>query len=676
MLSRCFSSPALRATALGFIPQMRLRMMAAHLSNSSVSGSTLKDLPKSSVFTTNLPADDEYPTPEASHAAPRKQLGPRLVKGALYTYVRPETTKSPELLAVSPAALRDLGISPSEAETEEFKQIMSGNTILTYDAESKTGIYPWAQCYGGYQFGQWAGQLGDGRAISLFETTNAATGKRYEVQLKGAGKTPYSRFADGKAVLRSSIREFVVSEYLNTIGIPSTRALSLVLAPESKVVREKIEPGAIVSRFAETWLRIGTFDLLKARADRKLLRKLADYVAVHVFGGWDNLPHQLVNKDGGEIEASADVKEASDSTNSMKGVPEKDSIQLDGGEVVAAEYGVPMADVEGDGKYAENRYARLYREICRRNAKTVALWQAYGFTNGVLNTDNTSIFGLSIDFGPFAFLDNFDPSYTPNHDDSLLRYSYRNQPTIIWWNLVRLGESLGELLGAGAWCDDEEFVEKGVRQERADELIERAETLISAAGEEYKAVFMEEYKRAMCARLGLKTFKQSDFDDLFSELLDIMQTLELDFNHTFRRLSNMALNDLATDEGRQKEAGVLFSKNEPAGGVGGKVTARERIARWMEKWRNRVLEDWGEGTKLERQAAMRKVNPKFVPRGWILDELIDRVENKGEREILSKVMKMTLSPFEEEWGWSREDEERFCGDVPKYKTGMQCSCSS
>jgi len=597
-------------------PRMRLSMMAAHLSsgavynNGSSSSFTLRDLPKSNIFTTNLPADEAYPTPQSSHNAPREDLGPRLVKGALYTYVRPEFTKSPELLAVSPAALRDLGIHPDEASTEGFKQAMAGNLILTWDEEKNQGIYPWAQCYGGYQFGQWAGQLGDGRAISLFETTNPVTWKRYEVQLKGAGKTPYSRFADGKAVLRSSIREFVVSEALNALGIPTTRALSLVLAPHSKVQRERIEPGAIVCRFAETWLRIGTFDLLKARGDRKLIRRLAEYVAVHVFGGWEKLPAKLVNKDGDEIEAGRDVKEASDTTNSMRGVPSTDSNQLDGTGAVNVTYGVPKDEVQGEGKHAENRFARLYREICRRNARTVALWQAYAFTNGVLNTDNTSVYGLSIDFGPFAFLDNFDPSYTPNHDDYMLRYCYRNQPTVIWWNLVRLGEALGELLGAGPQCDDEEFVEKGVMQERADELIERAETLISAAGEEYKAVFMDEYKRAMCARLGLKRFKQNDFDELFSELLDMMQALELDFNHTFRRLSNLDLNDLGTEAGRKEKAGVLFRKDDPPRGLGGEDAARERIAKWIGKWRARVLEDWGEGAELERQTTMKKVNPK------------------------------------------------------------------
>jgi serine/tyrosine/threonine adenylyltransferase len=605
---------------------MRLSMMVAHLSNSAAStnGShgltSLKHLPKSNVFTSNLPADDKYPTPTDSHSAPRKALGPRLVRGALFTYVRPEETKEPELLGVSAAALKDIGISQEEAKSEDFKQAMAGNTILTWDAETGEGIYPWAQCYGGYQFGQWAGQLGDGRAISLFETTNPATGKRYELQLKGAGKTPYSRFADGKAVLRSSIREFVVSEALNALRIPTTRALSLVLAPHAKVARERIEPGAIVSRFAETWLRIGTFDLMRARGDRDLIRKLAHYTAEHVFSGWDTLPAKLPSKDGGNIEAGADVKEASEMLNSARGVPTTDSSVIDGLQSLKISSGIDKDTIQGEGKYAENRYTRLYREICRRNARTVALWQAYGFTNGVLNTDNTSIYGLSIDFGPFAFIDNFDPTYTPNHDDHYLRYSYKNQPTIIWWNLVRLGEAFGELLGAGPWCDDEEFVEKGVRQERADELIERAETIIGAAGEEYKALFMEEYKRAMTKRFGLKQFKEEDFEALFSEWLDTLEALELDFNQSFRKLGALKVDELVDEKSRKDKAGTFFRKNEAPGGLGGEDAARERIAKWLEKWRARVVEDWGEDKDAERKEAMDKVNPKVSLNFYISDD--------------------------------------------------------
>ncbi|KAF2197189.1 UPF0061-domain-containing protein [Delitschia confertaspora ATCC 74209] len=622
--------------------------MATHLSNgatnggSSQTGYTLKDLPKSNVFTSNLPADSAFPTPADSHNAPRQDLGPRLVKDALFSYVRPEITHSPELLAVSSRALEDLGLDPSEAETEEFKHVFAGNKILTWDEDTKEGIYPWAQCYGGYQFGQWAGQLGDGRAISLFETTNPKTGVRYEVQLKGAGKTPYSRFADGKAVLRSSIREFVVSEYLNAIGIPSTRALALTLCPRSRVVRERVEPGAIVTRFAQSWIRLGTFDLQRMRGNRKLLKQLAEYVAVNVYGGWDKLPSKLPP---GEIKTtSSEIKT-----------------------------GVPADEIQGESPEAENRFTRLYRAVCRNNAKTVAAWQAYGFMNGVLNTDNTSVLGLSVDFGPFAFLDTFDPTYTPNHDDHMSRYSYRNQPTIVWWNLVRFGEALGELMGAGAKVDDPEFIEKGVKEGDVDELVARAEGIIERTGDEYKAVFLAEYKRLMTARLGLKTTKESDFNEVYSELLDFLEKYELDFHHAFRRLSGVRLADLETEQGRKDTAGIFFRNGEAPRQEDEK---RERIAKWLEKWSWRVMEDWGADKDEERMEEMRKVNPNFVPRSWILDELIDRVEKKGEREILKDIMKLNLNPYEEHWGWNEGEEDRLCGDVPKFKGMMQCSCSS
>ena len=172
-----------------------------------------------------------------------------MVKGALFTYVKPEGTENPELLGISRTALRDIGLKEGVENTEEFKNVVAGNKLY-WDNQTEEGIYPWAQCYGGWQFGSWAGQLGDGRAISLFEATNPSTTTRYEIQLKGAGRTPYSRFADGKAVLRSSIREFVVSEALNGLQIPTTRALALTLAPESTVRRERLEPGALVARFA------------------------------------------------------------------------------------------------------------------------------------------------------------------------------------------------------------------------------------------------------------------------------------------------------------------------------------------------------------------------------------------------------------------------------------------
>ncbi|KAI1095091.1 UPF0061-domain-containing protein [Rostrohypoxylon terebratum] len=620
---------------------------------------SINDIPKSWTFTSKLPADSLFPTPAASHKTPRDEIGPRTVRDALFTWVRPQPVSSPSLLAVSPAAMRDLNILPGSESDADFVNTVAGNKLQGWDEAKQEGGYPWAQCYGGFQFGEWAGQLGDGRAISLFETTNPETRRRYEVQLKGAGLTPYSRFADGKAVLRSSIREFVVSEALNALGIPSTRALSLTLLPGVKVYRETTEPGAIVARFAESWLRIGNFDLLRARGDRDLIRKLATYVAEDVFGGWETLPGRLENPD-----------------KPTESAPPK--------------RGIPADAIEGPEEVAENRFTRLYREIVRRNALTVAKWQAYGFMNGVLNTDNTSLFGLSIDFGPFAFMDNFDPSYTPNHDDYMLRYSYRNQPSIIWWNLVRLGESLGESIGVGSKVDDPKFVKDGVKEEDANGIIERAEKIIMQVGEECKAVFLGEYKKLMTARLGLKSFKESDFDELFSGILDTMEALELDFNLFFRRLSSVRVDELGTEAARKEKASVFFYKD----GVTGTSEAegRKRVGEWLGKWRQRVLEDWGDGQSVaedqdkERMQAMKKVNPNFVPRGWILDEVIRRVEKEDEREVLDRIMHMALHPFEESWSGRSfdgkeykgdvDEETRWTSDVPKIGRALQCSCSS
>ena len=361
--------------------------------------------------------------------------------------------------------------------------------------------------------------------------------------------------------------------------MPTTRALSLTLLPKSKVLRERIEPGAIVSRFAESWLRIGTFDLLHARGDRDLIRKLAGFVAEDVFQGWESLPAAV----------SLDKEHTSLAVDEPRRGVSRDEIQ------------------EHQG-VKENRFTRLYREIARRNAKTVAAWQAYGFMNGVLNTDNTSLYGLSIDYGPFAFMDNFDPHYTPNHDDHLLRYSYKNQPTIIWWNLVRLGECLGELMGAGHKVDEESFVNEGLSEESAPAVVKHAEDIIERTGDEFRAVFLNEYKRLMSRRLGLKTQKESDFQELFSEMLDTLEALELDFNHFFRRLSQLTLGDLETEE-KRKEIAPVFFHTEGFGGIGyTEDSAKDRIGKWLDSWRLRVLEDWGTGFDVERQNAMKAAN--------------------------------------------------------------------
>ncbi|CAK7264985.1 hypothetical protein SEPCBS119000_001279 [Sporothrix epigloea] len=715
---------------------------------------TLASLPKTWRFTESLPTDAQFPSPASSHRAVRTKLGPRLVRGALYTFVRPEWQQDPELLAVSPAALRDLGIRPSEATTDDFLQTVSGNRLWGWEGEEagpedeeddsshvsanstqdspaaaqspssprpalKSG-YPWSQCYGGYQFGQWAGQLGDGRAISLFEVPVTSSPRAddavtsYEIQLKGAGVTPYSRFADGRAVLRSSIREFVVSESLNALGIPSTRALALTLLPNVLVHRERLEPAAIVTRFAESWLRLGTFDLLRTRGERQLTQTLADYVAEQVYGGWDKLPGRL--------------------RDTLS--PDDDSVAL----LLNPRRDIPKLAIEGPADpedpafgTAENRYVRLYREIVRRNARTVAYWQVYGFMNGVLNTDNTSILGLSLDFGPFAFLDNFDPSYTPNHDDHHLRYSYRNQPSIIWWNLVRFGEALGELLAAGARVDDPVFAQGGIIglakadvmegstagaedsqrtspnsstdsshlspavERAATELATRAEDIILRVGEEYKTYFISEYKRLFMARLGLpppsnkELAAAGEMDPIITSLLDVIEQIELDFNLFFRRLSSVRLADLETPDDRLRTANRFFYREGVTSAVG-EETGRQLVAEWLSEWRGRILATHKTVTPDDRDErriqAMKAVNPNFVPRGWVLDEVIRRVERDGERDVLRRIMHMALHPFADKWHDQTFDgdnepfkgdpleEIRWTQDVPEGQRAMQCSCSS
>ncbi|KAK6509530.1 hypothetical protein TWF481_004270 [Arthrobotrys musiformis] len=601
-------------------------LMSVNYSNMEAPGVTLDELPKSHVFTDKLPPDPNTPTPQIADSLPARPK-PGLVKNAAFTWIKPEESAEFELLAVSPAAFDSIGLKRGQEKEDSFGRLVSGNKVWE-------GHYPWAQCYGGYQFGHWAGQLGDGRAISLFESTNPTTGIRYEWQLKGAGTTPYSRFADGKAVLRSSIREFIVSEALHGLGIPTTRALSLTLLPTKKAQRETTEPCAIVTRFAQSWLRVGTFDLPYSRNDRNLTRKLANYAIEEVYGGVDNL-------------------------------------------------GGPREDGEPDGE--PNRYELFYREVVRRNARTVAYWQAYGFMNGVLNTDNTSILGLSLDFGPFSFMDNFDPSFTPNHDDSSLRYSYRNQPTIIWWNMVRLGESLAELFGLGNLVDSPQYLSSGLQPSQLEPLTERAERIIDRAGEEYKNTFITTYQSLMSRRLGFSSQRDSDMENHFTTTLDLMEKLGLDFNHFFRRLADLPISHMESEDSRIMASEHFFNANSAVNMPGlakdkanEKEKAKKEIAEWLGKWRERLGEEEGGLDDERRQREMKKVNPRFLPKNWVLDELINRVQRSGERDILHKILDMSLRPFEDHWGPESEwaEEDRLCGDVPPQDAGMQCSCSS
>lgn len=250
------------------------------------------------------------------------------------------------------------------------------------------------------------------------------------------------------------------------------------------------------------------------------------------------------------------------------------------------------------------------------------------------------------------------------------------------------------MMGMGPNVDDPEYVESGIKDDQVSGVVARAEKLITQAGEEYKAIFLGEYKRLMTARLGLRNFKESDFEELFSEALDTMEHLELDFHHFFRRLSTVMLEDIATPEATLEKASIFFHQEGPPK-TASKEQAQQRIANWLEKWRARVIEDWieedgsvaeAEGADMKRSELMKSVNPNFVPRGWILDEIIQRVEKEGERNVLDRVMHMALNPFADEWDnqtfdgamWKgdAEEEKRWVGDVPRHERAMQCSCSS
>ena len=578
-----------------------------HTRASTRTMATLQSIKKTCIFTENLPPDPEILTPQAAEDNPSATHTPRIVRGALFTYVKPATNTTYEVIATSKSCMELLGLDPKEAQTEEFKQLVSGNK--TYE-----GVYPWAQCYGGYQFGVWASQLGDGRAISLAEFQADQNSERYEIQLKGAGKTPYSRFADGNAVLRSSIREFLISEHLAALGIPTTRALALTLLPQRKALRERIEPCAIVTRVAQSWIRVGTFDLLRRRGDRKNLKILADYCIEHVFGGEaklkESIGHQL-----------------------------------------------------GSG----NRYEALYREVVKRSASLVGKLQAYGFMNGVLNTDNTSIFGLSMDYGPFAFCDTFDPAYTPNHDDGQLRYSYRLQPTIFWWNMTRLGEALGELFGAGEKVDElwarSDFLDGTIPEAEVDPILTKAESIIGEVGTAYKEEFMASYKKEIGPRLGYTIETEADLN-LVHEAMTLMETYELDFHNFFYRLS----------EENFSGTSIVGEAKGNFGGAG-KEGAIEGIDKFLESYRALLAE---KNVKIDaaRTKQMKAANPKFVLRSWILDEVLQKVEKNQDYELLNAVLDKAVRPFDE-----HDDElgRKYCGEVPS-GTGAganaQCSCSS
>nr|XP_010943527.1 uncharacterized protein LOC105061237 [Elaeis guineensis] len=525
---------------------------------------------------------------------PRTDAIPREVLHACYTKVSPSAeVEKPELVVWSESVAKLLDLDPREFERPDFPLIFSGALPLV------RGL-PYAQCYGGHQFGVWAGQLGDGRAITLGELLNSR-GERWELQLKGAGKTPYSRFADGLAVLRSSIREFLCSEAMNGLGIPTTRALCLVTTGKS-VIRDmfydgnpKEEPGAIVCRVAQSFLRFGSYQIHASRGkeDLDIVRILADYTIRHHF------PH-------------------------LENMSKSEGLSFETG--------------QGDLSHIDltsNKYAAWSVEVAERTASLIASWQGVGFTHGVLNTDNMSILGLTIDYGPFGFLDAFDPSYTPNTTDLPgRRYCFANQPDIGLWNVAQFTTTLSTA--------------NLISKEEANYAMER-----------YGTKFMDEYQSIMTRKLGLVKYNRQ----LISKLLSNMATDKVDYTNFFRLLSNIRADpNISNNELLVPLKAVLLD------------IGKERKEAWISWLKTYIQELVSSGVPDEqRKVAMNSVNPKYILRNYLCQGAIDAAE-QGDYEEVRRLLKVMEHPFDEQ-----QEMEKYARLPPAwaYRPGVcMLSCSS
>ena len=486
------------------------------------------------------------------------QLGPQF-----FTRLQPTPLAAPAWAARNHDLLADLGWPTawlSDAHLSDF----AGNRLLP-------GADPLATVYSGHQFGQWAGQLGDGRAIWLGEA-DSRQGPQ-EIQLKGAGPTPYSRRGDGRAVLRSSVREYLCSEAMHGLGIPTTRALCLVTSPEP-VWRETRESAAVVTRVAPSFLRFGHFEHFAAMGDVDSLRSLADHVVQH------HLPEAR----------------------------------------------------ERAAQWQGNTYAALLDLVQERTAQLLAQWQAVGFCHGVMNTDNMSVLGLTIDYGPFQFMDGFDPGHICNHSDTQGRYAYSRQPNIAYWNLFCLAQALLPLI------EDQDL------------------TLQVLEG--YKTGFPRALGDAMRAKLGLtgarasEDLRESDWA-LVEDLLQMLAAERVDYTHFWRQLSHAV----------QRAASGDLSAFEPLRDL---WIDRQRWQQWLERYLQRL-----EGAPLaEVGAFMLQRNPKFILRNH-LAEIAIRQAQAGDFSEIETLHNLLKSPFDEHPGF-----EAHAALPPDWASQLEISCSS
>ena len=468
----------------------------------------------------------------------------------------PTALPTPHWVAHNEALRQTLNLPKHLWQHPESLDAFTGNLILA-------GSRPYAAVYSGHQFGHWAGQLGDGRALTLGEI-NTPLGPQ-ELQLKGAGRTPFSRGGDGRAVLRSSIREFLASEAMHGLGIPTTRALCITGSP-GQVRRESIETTAVVTRVAPSFVRFGNFEHFAANQNIDELRSLADHVVNQHF---------------------ADLK--------------------------------PLQGAA--------RYTALLHEVTQRTAHLMAQWQAVGFCHGVMNTDNMSLLGLTLDYGPFQFLDAFDPNHICNHTDTQGRYAYARQPQVAYWNLFCLGQALMPLI-----------------DEQAPAL---------AALESYKTAFPEAIDRAMRQKLGLQTAHDGD-RALTEGLLQAMHANQVDYTVFWRRLS-WAVTESTHMQHAFEPVRDLFLN-------------REAFDAWCASYTQRL--DAEHAQRAAAGQAMLRANPKFVLRNH-LGELAIRQAKAGDFAMVQQLLTVLQAPFDE-----HTDHEAWAGLAPEWASSIEISCSS